>query len=153
MSEEEFFNAMDMDMDLSFLHPADSPHSTTNTECPNEMSSDDGEVAHSSTTPLNARDDHTICEPTIPHSIEAPQKSPLVQYPHLSTTLSHSGKQTTVTSSTAIATVPTKSLAAWTFNKKKRKRIYISLTGQKLTGPEAIRQCREGILLGHCFSH
>lgn len=148
MSEEEFFNAMDMDMDLSFLQPVDSPQSgpdaTSSAVVDTGMNC--GKVDLSSTRLLDAQSDGRKCNSTISH-IEEPHSQTPAHALQTSSALCHNVKHTTMTTSTAAAAAPTKSLAAWTFNKKKRKRIYVSLTGQKLTGPDAIRQCREGIQL------
>lgn len=146
MSEEEFFNAMDMDIDLSFLQPADSPQSRpADTKFPTKVSS--GDINVSSRTLIEHQDERKI-EPTLSH-IASPHDQQLPNQQPETSVLAHTTNPTNIAAVTTVtaAAVPTKSLATWTFNKRKRKRIYVSLTGKKLTGPEAIRQCREGAFL------
>jgi hypothetical protein len=161
MSEEEFFNAMDMNMDLSFLHSVESPENTSlksdsPTNCANEFSTEyDTKRREINLLDSNVHDDDGG---KFEHNKDLLAKSPSrssqisrtfsVTVPPPSPSSSSSLQPPPPPPPTTTTTTTTKSLAAWTFNKKKRKRVYVSLTGQKLTGQEAVRQCRQGF---YCY--
>ena len=122
--DEDQFHTTDLDIDLSFLHSEES------------AGSDSGLA--SSISPQSQSQPPVLKEipsDTVVKSVTMP----------VTTVTDHqdSSLRPNTTSATA-PRAPTKGLATWTFNKKKRKRVYISLTGKKMTGPEAVRQCRLG---------
>lgn len=122
--DEDQFHTTDLDIDLSFLHSEES------------AGSDSGLA--SSISPQSQSQPQVLKEipsDTVVKSVTMP----------VTTVTDHqdSSLRPNTTSATA-PRAPTKGLATWTFNKKKRKRVYISLTGKKMTGPEAVRQCRLG---------
>lgn len=120
--DEDQFHTTDLDIDLSFLHSQESAGS-------------DSGLASSISPQSQPQVLKEIPSDTVVKSVTMP----------VTTVTDHqeSSLRPNTTSATA-PRAPTKGLATWTFNKKKRKRVYISLTGKKMTGPEAVRQCRLG---------
>ena len=123
--EEEYFDEMDINLDLSFLHPEDSPLKIVEVVTESDKGGRRGSIAVDSEE-IAVRDmsyrksDQAAIDEVKTSEVFPPEN----------------GKSSN--------SVPTASLATWTFNKRKRKRVYVSLTGQKFSGPEAIKQCREG---------